>query len=306
MTEPKLILAIGELLWDILPDGPQLGGAAANYAVMAARLGNHAAILSRIGRDDLGRRALELLENTPADLSHIQIDPQHETSTVTVELQHGQPSYVIHHPVAWDFLEDTDEWQQLVSRASAVWYGTLAQRSNVSRDTTQSLLASTFPECVRIFDVNLRDPFFTDETLEESIEFATIAKMNDGELPKVLSLLGLQTISEDTTEALLEGAQRLIEEFPVKLVAITRGGQGSILISREEQHVHPGIHARIADTIGAGDAFAAALTHYYLRGAPLSVINEAGNRWGAWVASQNGGIPPLPKAVLESMTAAIG
>src|SRR6266702_7144111 len=244
MTESKLILAIGELLWDMLPDGPQLGGAAANYAVMAARLGNHAAILSRIGRDELGRRALELLEDTSADLSHIQIDPQHATSTVTVELQNGQPSYVIHQPVAWDFLEDTTEWQQLVSRASAVWYGTLAKRGHVSRDTTQSLLAATFPECVRIFDVNLREPFFTDETLEESMEFATVAKMNDGELPKVLSLLGLRAINDGDTAALLEGALRLLEEFPLQLVAITRGGQGSILVSREDQHIHPGISAQ--------------------------------------------------------------
>lgn len=306
MTEPKLILAIGELLWDILPSGPQIGGAAANYTVMAARLGNHAAVLSRVGRDELGRRALDILEDTPADLSHIQIDPLHATSTVTVELQRGQPSYVIHQPVAWDFLEDTEEWQKLASRAAAIWYGSLAQRSSTSRDTTQSLLAATFPECVRIFDVNLRPPFYTDETLEESIEFATVIKMNDDELPKILDSLGLQSVSEKDTNSLLEGAKVLLDEFPVNLIAITRGQQGSILVTRDEQHIHPGITAKIADTIGAGDAFAAALTHYYLQEAPLAVLNEAGNRWGAWIASQPGAIPPLPETVRDTITTAIG
>lgn len=306
MTEPKLILAIGELLWDMLPAGPQIGGAAANYGVMAARLGNHTAVLSRVGRDELGRRALEVLESTPADFSHIQIDPRHPTSTVTVELQHGQPSYVIHQPVAWDFMEDTAEWQQLASRASAVWYSTLAQRSHSSRNTIQSLLAATFPECVRIFDVNLREPFYSEETLEESIEFATVVKMNDQELPKVLDLLDLQTVSAEDTDSLLEGAKILLEEFPLNLVAITRGRQGSILATREEQHVHPGIAAEVSDTVGAGDAFAAALTHYYLQGAPLSTLNEAGNRWGAWIASQQGAIPDLPESVRSSIAAAIG
>lgn len=306
MTESKLILAIGELLWDMLPSGPQIGGAAANYAVMAARLGNHSAVLSRVGRDELGRRALNVLEDTPADLSHIQIDPNHVTSTVTVELQHGQPSYVIHQPVAWDFMEDTDEWQQLASRAAAVWYGSLAQRSHMSRDTTQSLLAATFPECVRIFDVNLRKPFYTDETIEESIEFATIVKMNDDELPKILQSLGLQSGNGKDTDSLLEGAKALLDEFPLNLVAITRGQHGSILVTREAQHIHPGISAKIADTIGAGDAFAAALTHYYLQEAPLAVLNEAGNRWGAWVASQPGGIPPFSEKVRETITASIG
>jgi fructokinase len=306
MSDPTLILAIGELLWDMLPAGPQIGGAAANYAVMAARLGNHSAILSRVGRDDLGRRAVEVLEETPADISHIQIDPRHPTSTVTVELQHGQPSYLIHQPVAWDFLEDTTEWQHLASRASAVWFGTLAQRSHISRDTIQSLLAATFPECVRIFDVNLREPFYTAEILEESVEFATIIKMNEQELPKVLDLLGLQCVSGKDTDSLLEGAKILLDEFPLNLVAVTRGQHGSVLATREAQHVHPGVTAKIVDTIGAGDAFAAALTHYYLKGAPLAVLNEAGNRWGSWIASQRGAIPSLPEDVRNSMAAAIG
>jgi fructokinase len=306
MTAPKLILAIGELLWDMLPSGPEIGGAAANYAVMAARLGNHSAILSRVGRDDLGRRAVEALQDMPADISHIQIDPRHPTGTVTVELQQGQPNYLIHQPVAWDFLEDTAEWQQLASRASAVWYGTLSQRSHISRDTTQSLLAATFPECARIFDVNLRAPFYTAEILEESIEFATIIKMNEQELPHVLDLLGLPSVGERDTDSLLEGAKILLDEFPLNLVAITRGQHGSVLAGREAQHVHAGVPAKIADTIGAGDAFAAALTHYYLKGAPLSVLNEAGNRWGAWIASQHGAIPSLPEDVRTSVTAAIG
>lgn len=302
----KLVLAVGELLWDLLPQGPRLGGAAANYSVMAARLGNHAALLSRVGRDDLGRKALSLLESLPVDVSHIQIDPQHATGTVTVELQHGQPSYVIYQPVAWDYLEDTGEWQQLAARASAIWYGTLTQRTPVARDTVQSLLAASFPECIRLFDVNLREPFFSAEILEESMEFATVLKLNDEEVPKVMELLGLSELEDVTTESLLAGARVLLGEFPLQLVAITRGGKGSILVTRNAEDVHPGVPATVADTIGSGDAFAAALTSYLLQDAPISVLNEAGNRWGSWVASQSGAIPELSDAVLHRITQEIG
>lgn len=313
MSHPQLILGIGELLWDMLPTGPQLGGAPANYAVMAARLGDHAAILSRIGRDELGRNVLSTLHPLPADTSHIQIDPEHPTGTVTVKIQDGQPGYTIHQSVAWDFLEATSEWEQLAIRADAVCFGSLAQRSETSRRTIQSLLGATLPECVRVFDVNLRDPFYSPEVLEESIEFATILKMNDAEVPTVLRVLdldskpGLDAFNDNVAapDALLAGAQLLLAEFPMQLICITCGGNGSLLVTREETHFHPGIRVKVADTIGAGDAFTAALTHYYLQSAPLPVLNEAGNRWGGWIASQAGAMPPLSEDVRDSISTSI-
>lgn len=196
MSEPRLILGLGELLWDVLPEGPRLGGAPANFSVMAGRLGNHAAILSRMGRDELGRRALvelERLDGMPADASFVQVDPENETGRVTVEFEGGQPSYTIHEPVAWDFLELSDEWVQLVERADAVCFGTLAQRNQRSRETIQALVGLAQEKCVRVFDVNLRAPFYSGEVIQESLELASVVKMNDAEVPLVLGLLGLDS-----------------------------------------------------------------------------------------------------------------
>ena len=306
MKEARLVLGLGELLWDLLPGGPQLGGAPANFTVMVGRLGNHAVALSRIGRDELGRKAVEVLDPLPVDTSHLQIDVIHETGTVTVDLNDGQPEYVIHQPAAWDFMELTDDWIQLAQRADAICFGSLAQRGIDSRKTIQTLAAESSASCIRIFDVNLRAPFFSEETVEESLELATVVKMNDAEVPKVLSLLGLTASESDTTESLRVGANRLLAEFPtLQMAAITCGGKGSLLVTREEWHAHPGHPVKVADTIGAGDAFTAAMTHYLLRGADLATLNEAGNRWGSWVASQAGAMPPLPEETRAAIEAAI-
>ena len=296
--EPHLILGVGELLWDLLPEGPRLGGAPANFTVMAGRLGSHAAILSRIGRDDLGRRAVQLLDPLPADTEFLQVDPAHETGRVTVAFKDGQPEYTIHQPAAWDFLELSDEWVQLAERADAICFGSLAQRSVESRQTIQTLAAQTQANCVRVFDVNLRAPFYSSEVIQESLELATVMKMNDAEVPRVLALLGLPACDAADPGTLRLGAEKLLEEFPaLKMVAVTRGGSGSLLVTREAWHDHPGIAVKVADTIGAGDAFTAAMTHYMLRGADLATLNEAGNRWGGWVASQSGAMPDLDEKV---------
>jgi fructokinase len=261
---------------------------------MAGRLGSHAAVLSRIGRDDRGRKAVELLDPLPADTEFLQVDPVHETGRVTVAFQNGQPHYTIHEPAAWDFMELSDEWVKLAERADAICFGSLAQRSLESRQTIQTLAAQTQAGSVRVFDVNLRAPFYSSEVVQESLELATVMKMNDAEVPLVLGLLGLQAFDPQAPGALRAAAQRLLEEFPtLKMVAVTRGGAGSLLVSREAWHEHPGIPVKVADTIGAGDAFTAAMTHYLLRGADLATLNEAGNRWGGWVASQSGAMPDL-------------
>jgi fructokinase len=319
MTEPWLILGIGELLWDMFPEGSKpagdrdgsavrglLGGAPANFGVMAGRLGDHAAILSRIGRDDLGRKAIDALDTLPVDTSHLQVDPLHDTGRVTIALKDGQPEYVIHEPSAWDFFELSDEWVQLAERADAICFGSLAQRSPESRQTIQTLVAQTSAECIRVFDVNLRAPFYSAETLQESLELATVVKMNDAEVPTVLATLGIPGEDEAVASKLRSGAQRLLAEFPdVQMVAITRGGHGSILIRRDEWDEHHGIPTQVADTIGAGDAFTAAITHYLLRGADLPTLNEAGNRWGSWMAAQSGAMPMLPDATRVRIAAAI-
>jgi fructokinase len=319
LNEPHLILGLGELLWDILPQEPSsgnaidrplpigtLGGAPANFTVMAGRLGDHAAILSRIGRDNPGRRAVDRLDPLPADASLLQVDPEHETGRVTVKFEGGQPQYTIHQPAAWDFMELSDEWVQLAERADAICFGSLAQRCLESRQTIQTLAAQTSSTCVRVFDVNLRAPFYSGEVIQESLELATVMKMNDAEMPLVLGLLGLSAAEEAVPDGLRMGAQRLLSEFPtLTMVAVTCGGHGSLLVTRDDWHEHSGIPVKVADTIGAGDAFTAALTHYLLRGAGLPMLNEAGNRWGAWVASQSGAMPALPDEVHAAIAARI-
>jgi fructokinase len=317
MREPHLILGIGELLWDIVPDGMRLGGAPANFAVMAARLGNHAAILSRIGRDDLGRQAIDrlntIIDPMPVETGFLQVDQLHETGRVTVSFADGEPHYTIHEPAAWDFLELSDAWVQLAARADAICFGSLAQRNQQARQTIQTLAAEASSTCIRVFDVNLRAPFYSAEILEESLELATVVKMNDAEAPLVLDLLDL-TIEEapgpgealSTTVFLRAAAERLLAEFPsLQMVAATRGSRGSLLVTRDEWNEHPGFPVKVADGIGAGDAFTAAMTHYMLRGADLATLNEAGNRWGGWMASQSGAMPALPNAIRDSITAAI-
>jgi fructokinase len=260
----KTILGIGELLWDVLPAGPQLGGAPANYSVMAGRLGDHATVLSRIGRDALGERALEVLAPFPVDCRQLQVDPEQPTGTVTVELEAGQPSYVIHQPVAWDFFELTEAWRAQAALADAVCFGSLGQRSEQSRQTIHALVRATRRECQRIFDVNLRAPFYSAAIVRESLELASVMKMNDVEVPQVLKLLGLPP-----SASLLGGAERLLAEFSgLKLVAITRGGEGSLLVGRSEW-------------------------------------DEAGNRWGSYVASQSGAMPPISEQTLRRITAEI-
>lgn len=295
------ILGIGELLWDMLPTGPQLGGAPANYSVMAGRLGNHASVISRIGQDEWGERALEVLRPFPVDCSHLQVDAGMPTGSVTVTLEDGQPNYTILRPVAWDFFEETGSWLDAARHADAVCFGTLAQRSSQSRVTIHSLVRATRADCQRIFDVNLRAPFYNAESVRGSMRLATVLKMNDVEVPLVLELLGLPPEA-----SLLAAAESVLKAYDrLGLVVITRGGEGSLLVNRSEYCEHAGVPVRVVDTIGAGDAFTAAMTHYLLRGASLRVLSEAGNRWGSFIASRSGAMPPIDAGVMERITQAI-
>jgi fructokinase len=249
----------------------------------------------------------------PVETGFLQVDQLHETGRVTVSLEGGEPHYTIHEPAAWDFLQLSDEWVQLVERADAICFGSLAQRNQQARQTIQTLTAEASSSCIRVFDVNLRTPFYSAEVLEESLELATVVKMNDAEAPLVLDLLDLaieeapvtgETLS--TAEYLRAAAERLLGEFPsLQMVAATRGSRGSLLVARDEWDEHPGFPVKVADGIGAGDAFTAAMTHYMLRGADLATLNQAGNRWGGWMASQSGAMPALPDAVRDAITAAI-
>ncbi len=296
------VVGLGELLWDELPGGRQLGGAPANFAVMAARLGVHGIIASRIGSDEPGAAARALLGDMPVDARFLQTDPYRPTGRVSVTLENGQPGYVIHAPVAWDALDLTPAWQELAARADAVCWGTLAQRDAVSEGTIHGFLAATRSDCLRIFDVNLRPPFFRAECVVRSLARATLLKLNDSEMPLLLSLAGLPAATpygadDDAARsaALVGDARRVLAAYPaLERVAITLGAHGSLLVTRDLVERHHGIHCTVVDTVGAGDAFTAALTVNMLLGASMAEQSEAANRCGAWVASQPGAMPELP------------
>lgn len=304
LYEQKRVVGLGELVWDYHPGGKALGGAPANFVVMAARLGDHGILASRIGVDDAGKEALAVLAEMPVDLNYLQSDVEHATGTVRVVHDGSEPQYNITQPVAWDFLDFTPQWRELAESAHAVCFGTLAQRHPRSRQSIQAFLAATQPECVRVFDANLRQSFYDAAVLRDSLGMTTLLKMNEHEVPRILALL--EDTARNAHRIPENAADRLLHNFPaLQLVCITLGGEGSLLVTREEQHRHYGVHSNVADTVGAGDAFTAALVHYYLDGAPLPMLNEAGNRWGAWVASQRGAIPALDAETLAGNAQAI-
>jgi fructokinase len=312
----KVVVGLGEILWDCAGHQRRLGGAPANFAVMAARLGDHGVLASRVGVDDEGKQALEVLAELPLDLNYLQSDTEHHTGQARVVFDHKKDAhYEFSAPAAWDFLDFSPQWRELAGEADAVCFGTLAQRHPRARKTIHAFLAATRQNCLRVFDVNLRQTEIDPAILRESLAAATLVKLNEHEAARILSLLrpsqrgsarpGTERPGADQLN-LTQTAQRLLREFPsLKLVCITLGGEGSLLVTRQASHRHKGVAGSVADTVGAGDAFTGALVHYYLDGAPLAMLNEAGNRWGAWVASQHGAVPPLDAVTLYGNAKAI-
>jgi fructokinase len=295
------VVGLGELIWDLLPTGKQLGGAPANFAYGAHLLGDVAVVASRVGADALGREAAARLTQLGLDASYLQRDATHPTGTVGVTLDaRGEPHFQMNEDSAWDYLEWTTEWQALAARADAVCFGTLGQRVDQARAIIHRFLASMRTDTLRIFDVNLRHAFFTPDMLAASFRHATICKLNSDELERVAAMLSTGTRGE------LDTARHLLAAFDLQLVAVTRGADGSLLVTKEEAIEHAGFRVRVADTIGAGDAFAATLAHGRLRRAPLVSVSEAANRMGAWLATQTGATPPADARLLADVRALLG
>jgi fructokinase len=295
------VVGVGELLWDLLPKGKQLGGAPANFAYMTSLLGDEGLVASRVGSDALGRSAARRLHRLGLKSSYLQVDSSHNTGTAKVEVDAaGQPTFKFGESVAWDFFQWTTEWHELAERADAVCFGSLAQRSPRSRSTVRAFLGAVGQRAVRVFDVNLRQPFYSEETLHESLRLTDIVKLNQDELPAVVKLLGHLFENEETS------ARWLRDKYKLKLVCVTRGAMGSLLASENETSRHAGCKVQVMDTVGAGDAFTAALLYHYLRRASLSTLNEAANRMGAWVASQTGAMPARNNRRLERIRSAVG
>jgi fructokinase len=296
----KKVVGVGEVLWDILPERTCLGGAPTNFAYITSLMGDQGIVASRVGQDSQGIEALRRMEELGLDIDHVQTDREQRTGIVNVQVDgNGQPKFEIAHPVAWDFLEWTPDWQRLAEQADAVCFGSLAQRSETSRTTIRKFVRATVPGTLKVFDVNLRQSYYSPEILADSMKLADIVKFNDDELPKIMGLIKIP--HKDA----LSSAQRLIREYDLKVVCITRGGRGSLLVREGDASEHPGFKVRVADTVGSGDAFTAGLVHEYLHGASLDLMNEVANLVGAWVASEVGAMPAPKRGALEHSLAEI-
>ena len=287
-----VIVGLGEVLWDVLPDGEHFGGAPANVAVHAAALGAESLMISAVGTDARGDEALRRLASFGVDCSAVARLADHPTGVVRVSVDGaGLPSYDIAAGSAWDCVPWSPAVEQAARRADAICFGTLAQRSPLSRDTIRRAVMSTREHAWRLFDVNLRQAYYDAAGLIESLELSNALKLNVEELPVVARLCGIA--HAPPTKQL----RALCERFGLRLAALTRGPAGSLLVSRSGAWGAAAPHVKVVDTVGAGDAFSAALLVGLLGGQPLDEVNRRANSVAAHVCSQPGATPPLSKPV---------
>lgn len=289
MNSPQVI-GLGELLWDCFPDRRLPGGAPANVAFHAQQLGLAAAVVTRVGDDLLGRELQDFLQRQGLSTELVQRDPFHGTGTVTIELSEaGSASYEFLKDSAWDFLEVTPALASAFQQARAVCFGTLGQRCETSRRTIQQCLTLAAPDCLVVYDINLRPPFYERSWIEQSLGHAKVVKLNDEEVAVLGPLLGAGPLSP------AQFGRWILDRYPAELVCITRGGAGCLVISRSESCDVPGEKVQVVDTVGAGDAFTAALIWSRLEGWELERSARFANRVGALVASRAGAMPELVK-----------
>lgn len=289
MSDPQgaqhvpLVVGVGEILWDLLPAGQVLGGAPANFACQARRLGARAALISATGADTLGEEARHRLQSHGVDASAVVTVHAQPTGTVDVELgPGGEPAYSIAEPVAWDFMPVTPWAMTLARSTDAICFGSLALRRPVSRATIHAVIDAASSRCLRVFDVNLRPPWIVPEVVRTLLERANVVKMNDSELQAVTKMLDLHG-----------GEAQRIEDlaalYQLRLVAVTKGSAGCRLFAGGQHVAHPGCPVRqVVDTVGAGDAFTAAMVLCLCHDLPLEVIAETSNRVASSACRQSG------------------
>lgn len=328
MIKPTIV-GVGEALFDILPGQARLGGATLNAAVhahqlLASRQGR-GIVVSRIGQDDLGEDLLQQLRQRGMSTDFIQTDPDHDTGRVYVDVSDPQqPAYEIVEPAAWDVMQFDPELEDLARTCDAIIFGTLAQRNAQSRNTIYRMLELS-RHALRLLDVNLRQQFFDHRSIKRSMELATAAKMNQAELATVIQMLGLDAeldhrpqgqddrapgigVDEPTPSGQMDpdtavaAARAMIDAHELKWVAITRGEQGTMIVTRSE--IIQGEPVRYeaadgADAVGAGDACAAGLVVGRVLNLSWQATVDLANDCGAYVASQPGATPTLPEAMLK-------
>ena len=278
----KVIVGIGEILWDMLPSGKALGGAPANFAYHAGRLGAEGWTVSAVGDDALGHEIMDLVSEKKLHTLIAVTDKP--TGTVQVELDAaGVPSYNIMEDVAWDNIPFTAQMEDLAKRADAVCFGSLVQRM-ASRDSVLRFVKAMRADALKVFDINLRQHYYSKEVIEESLRLSDILKINDEEIRTVSDMFGL---GADDAAA----CRALISAYGLKLVILTKGAAGSVVITPDEVIPQSVGHVDVVDTVGAGDAFTAAFTVAYLRGDSLADAQRLATETASYVCSRKGAMP---------------
>ncbi|HAD10811.1 MAG TPA: carbohydrate kinase [Saprospirales bacterium] len=281
MNQP-LIICFGEVLWDLLPGGKMAGGAPMNVAYQINNLGMHSRMISRVGADDLGKALIAFLEQKGVATDLVQEDHQYPTGTVNIHLDdQGIPSYEIVQPAAWDAIELTESMTEAVRGADALVFGSLACRSEASRNTLLKLIELA---PLRVFDVNLREPFYSKSLLEELLPKANLVKVNDIELNILSEWYGFTGTEKDLM-------QSLKDHFGIDLLIVTKGANGAACLSAEGYSEVSGMKVQVLDTVGSGDAFLSGFLFQHFAGKPNAACLRFANALGALTATKAGGTP---------------
>ena len=289
------VVGLGEILWDLLPQGKQLGGAPANFTYHAQILGATGFPVSAVGNDILGMEIRKKLKTKGLDDRYVSVLDNRSTGTVSVKLdEQGVPDFTIHKNVAWDYIPWSDTLQDLARKADVVCFGSLAQRSECSRSTIIQFLRQTRHDCLRILDVNLRQNYHTAGILKYALGVADILKLNEDELPVIASYFDLRGSELDMITA-------LIETNNLRMVVLTKGAGGSLLQTESDVSELAAPAVAVVDTVGAGDAFTAAVAVGILKGLPLKLLHQRANKLSAFVCTQKGAMPSLSEKLLQEI-----
>lgn len=289
MPKRPVVVGIGELLWDMLPAGKRAGGAPVNFVYHAARWGAEGYAVSAVGNDVSGAEILRELDKNRIAYA-IETVP-YPTGSVLVHLKDGIPSYTMVENVAWDHLPLTQTAVDLIQRADAVCYGTLALRQADSRKTVETLLACARPDSLRFFDVNLRQSYFSAGLIEELLGLANVFKINDEELLALRTLFGL-TGSDEAV------CREFVRQQNLRYLIFTAGDKYSVIYTPDETSCLPTPQVNVVDTVGAGDAFSGAFVYSVLTGKTLRQAHEAAVKTAAFVCTQAGAWPAYDPEVL--------
>jgi len=289
----KNIIALGEVLLDVLPAGAKLGGAPANFAWYCHQLGLNDYVFSAVGDDDNGKRIVKELKDLGLNIKFIDVLHGEKTGTVNVTLDSASvPSYDIVQNVAWDKIPSSEEKLALAKKADVICFGSLAQRNKISRDTINAVLDAAGPECIKIFDINLRQSYFSRELLDSSLKRADILKISGEELPLAAKALGVTSNCDLFCEIILP-------RYKLKAIVLTLSDKGSVIFTTDNVYRSGGFKAeKIEDTVGAGDSFGAAFCAGLLKGVDFKSIGEKANKIASYVCTQKGAMARLPKDLL--------